>query len=101
MKQHNLLFRHHPWKLPLGILAVILGPIMLYLILRSAGISGGFFSGAVLLMAAKHLGLLAVILGPVYAFVRRRSRRTKPDDCGWADKRELILVYNAEPRARY
>ena len=82
MKEHDLFFRRHPRILPLGILALILGPIILYFILRGAGIPAAIISGVVLLMAAKHLGLLAVILGPVYAFLRRRSKRTKPGDCG-------------------
>lgn len=82
MKEHNLFFRRHPRILPFVILGLILGPIMLYLILRSVGVPADIVSGVVLLMAAKHLGLLAVILSPVYAFVRRRSKRTKPGDCG-------------------
>ena len=75
MKEHNLFFRRHTRILPFVILALILGPIMLYLILRSVGVPAAIVSGVVLLMAAKHLGLLAVILSPVYAFVRRRSKR--------------------------
>lgn len=79
MKRHNPLFRHL-WPLPLGIVTLILGPMMLYLILRSTGVPAAIVSSVVLLVVAKHLGLLAVIFAPVHAFLRRRFPRNKSDD---------------------
>lgn len=76
MKRHYLSARH-PWVVPLGILALILGPVVLYFVLRDVGVPAAIVSGVVLLVAAKHLGLLAVILAPVYAFARRHSKRSK------------------------
>ena len=78
MKQHNLLSKR-PWMRPLGILALILGPVILYFTLRGAGVPATVVSGIVLLVAAKHLGLLALISTPVYALLRRRSPNKKPD----------------------
>ena len=78
MKQHTLLSKQ-PWMMPFGILVLILGPVILYLALRGAGVPATVVSAVVLLVAAKHLGLLAVISAPVYALLRRRSPHSKPD----------------------
>ena len=77
MKEHNPLSRH-PRIMPLGILALILGPAILYVVLRSTGVPAALVSGVVLLVAAKHLGLLAMIVAPFYALVRRRAQHKKP-----------------------
>lgn len=76
MKRHNLLKRH-PRIAPVGILALIFSPAILYFVLRGAGLPAAVVSGLVLLMAAKHLGLIAAIVAPFYALVRRRAK--KPD----------------------
>ena len=83
----------HPRIVPLGILALILGPAILYFVLRSVGIPAPLASGVVLLVAAKHVGLLAMIVSPFYALVRRRAQHKKPshDDTvnrGPADQQE-------------
>ena len=63
----------HPWLLPMVLVALIAGPIVLYL-LPLAGVSAAVASSVVVVVALKHLGLLAVLLAPLYALVRRRPR---------------------------
>ena len=69
--QHPL--RH--WLLPVAVTALIAGPILLYFLLPFAGVPIALVSGAVAIVALKHLGLLAVLLAPLYAMLRQRSRR--------------------------
>ena len=63
------------WLLPVVVAALIAGPILLYFLLPFAGVPIALISGAVAIVALKHLGLLAVLLAPLYAILRRRSRR--------------------------
>ena len=67
--------RHH--LLPrwlLAVAALVAGPI-LYFLLPFVGVPIALVSGAVAIVALKHLGLLAVLVAPFYAILRRRSRR--------------------------
>lgn len=73
MKGHSRLLTR-PWMLPLGVGALVAGPVILYYILSRAGLPAALVSGVILLMVIKHLGLLAILLGPLYALFRGRSR---------------------------
>lgn len=44
MKEHNLLSKH-PRMMPFGILVLIIGPVILYFILRAAGVPAAVVSG--------------------------------------------------------
>ena len=74
MTEHN---RRKPRpRLLLVALAVLVGgPIILYYILRIAGVPAALVSGVVVIVALKHIGLLAVLVTPLYALLRRRSGR--------------------------
>lgn len=65
-----------PWLLIMAVLALIVGPILLYKILPFAGIPAAAAAGVVAIVAIKHLGLIALLLTPLYALLRRtRGRR--------------------------
>jgi hypothetical protein len=71
--EHN---RRIPRPRLLVALAVLVGgPIILYHILRIAGVPAALVSGVVVIVALKHIGLLAVLVTPLYALLRRRSGR--------------------------
>lgn len=63
------------WQLAAAVIALIAGPAVLYKVLPLTGVPVALVSGAVAVIALKHLGLLAVLLTPMYALRRRRSRR--------------------------
>lgn len=62
------------WLLLLATVVLVASPIVLYKILPLVGVPAALVSGAVLVIALKHLGLLAVLFAPVYALLRRGSR---------------------------
>jgi len=67
--------RARPWTLGGLVIGFVAGHVILFYVLRHAGVphaavSGAVVLGIVLLMIAKHLGLLAGL----FAFFRRRSR---------------------------
>ena len=64
-----------PWLMATVLVALVAGPVLLYLVLPLAGISAAAVSGIVTIVAIKHLGLMAMVLAPIYALLRRRFRR--------------------------
>lgn len=74
MKDHAYL-PARKWALPLGLVALVGGPIAVYFVLTYAGLSAAAVLGVVILMLLKHLGLLGAVLGPTYGFFRLRRRR--------------------------
>ena len=65
----------HRWRSVAAVIVLIAGPVVLYQVLPLIGVPAALVSGAVALIALKHLGLLAVLLTPMYALLRRRSSR--------------------------
>ena len=64
-----------PLLLTVALAALIVGPILLYVLLPLTGVPIALASGLVAIVALKHLGLLAVLAAPLYAILRRRRRR--------------------------
>lgn len=63
------------WRPTVAVVALIAGPFVLYQILPLIGVSAALASGAVAVIALKHLGLLAVLFAPLYGFLRHRRKR--------------------------
>ena len=62
------------WLSLLVLVALIGGPILLYVVLPRTGVPAAIASGVVAVIAIKHLGLLAAALAPLYLMLRRRPR---------------------------
>jgi hypothetical protein len=62
-------------RLAVLVIALIVGPLVLYQVLPLIGVPAALVSGAVAVIVLKHLGILAVLLTPTYPLLRRRPRR--------------------------
>jgi hypothetical protein len=63
------------WLWVAALVALIVGPLILYRVLPRFGVPAALVSGIVGVVVLKHLGLLAVVLTPLYALLRQRRRR--------------------------
>ncbi len=73
MKAHGRPHRR-PWMLPVGVIALIAGPIALYYGFLHTALPAAVGSVVIAVIAVKHLGLLAGLLGSLYVFFRRRPK---------------------------